>query len=80
MKLVGRSLAAVSLAGVSLALADLGGAFTPPLTHPAIEYGRRPTNDAIAQLNGKLERGAARLDILRDTKQDWPKTSAHARN
>jgi hypothetical protein len=63
MKRVATFVTAVVLAGVAVALADLGGAFTPPLTHPAIEYGRRPTTDAIAQLNRRLEQGAARLEF-----------------
>src|SRR5579863_2088927 len=33
-----------------------------PYDHPAIEYPKAKTNDAIAQLQAKLDRGAARLD------------------
>jgi hypothetical protein len=63
MKRIAGVISMLTLAGAAVALADLGGAFTPPLTHPAIEYARRPPNDAIAQLNRKLEQGAARLEF-----------------
>ncbi len=54
---------AALLAGGALALADLGGAFTPPLTHPAIEYATRPPTDVVARLNRRLDEGAAKLEF-----------------
>lgn len=62
MKRIARVVAAVSLSGAAVALADLGGAFTPPLTHPAIEYGKH-TDDAIGRLNRRLGEGSLNLQF-----------------
>jgi hypothetical protein len=62
MKRVATLVTVVVLACTAVALADLGGAFTPPLNHPAIEYGKH-TDDAIGRLNRRLAQGAVNLQF-----------------
>jgi hypothetical protein len=54
-------LAAGIVAGAVAVLAALGGASLASPDHPAIEYATRPTNDAVAQLNRKIEDGHVQL-------------------
>ena len=54
-------LAAGIVAGAVAVLAELGGASLASPDHPAIEYATRPTNDAVAQLNRKIQDGQVQL-------------------
>jgi hypothetical protein len=54
-------LAAGIVAGAVAVLAGLGGASLASPDHPAIEYATRPTNDAVAQLNPKIQDGQVQL-------------------
>jgi hypothetical protein len=54
-------LAAGIIAGAVAVLAGIGGASLASPDHPAIEYTTRPTNDAVAQLNRKIEDGQVQL-------------------
>jgi hypothetical protein len=54
-------LAAGIVAGAVAVLAGLGGASLASPDHPAIEYATRPTNDAVAQLNRKIQDGQVQL-------------------
>src|ERR1700688_2241035 len=54
-------LAAGIVAGAVAVLAELGGASLVSPDHPAIEYATRPTNDAVAQLNRKIQDGQVQL-------------------
>ena len=48
-------------AALTIAYAELGGAFPVALDHPAIQYDTRPLHDAIATLNTKLRDGQVHL-------------------
>jgi len=54
-------LAAGIVAGAVAVLAEIGGASLASPDHPAIEYTTRPTNDAVSQLNRKIENGQVQL-------------------
>ena len=49
------------LAATALLAQARPDAFGVPLTHPAIEYGTRPTHDRVARLNDDLARGSVHL-------------------
>ena len=49
------------VAGAVAVLAELGGASLASPDHPAIEYATRRTNDAVAQLNSKIQSGQVQL-------------------
>jgi hypothetical protein len=49
------------VAGAVALLAELGGASLASPDHPAIGYDTRPVNDAVAQLNRKIQSGQAQL-------------------
>jgi hypothetical protein len=44
-----------------LLVAQSGDVFPVSIDHAAIQYTTRPTNDAVAELNGKLQAGQAKL-------------------
>jgi len=54
-------LAAGIFAGAVAVLAAMGGASLASPDHPAIEYATRPPNDAVAQLNRKIQDGQVQL-------------------
>jgi hypothetical protein len=49
------------VAGAVAVFAELGGASLASPDHPAIEYATRPANDAVAQLNRKIQEGQVQL-------------------
>lgn len=53
----------VGLVTVSVvaAVGDLTGLFSPDPNNPPINYASAATNDAVSQLNGKLQRGEIQL-------------------
>src|SRR5437899_6430877 len=53
----------ILIASAYPALAQIPGAFSGSLDHPAIQYETRPTKDAIAELNRKLDSGAVHLEF-----------------
>jgi hypothetical protein len=55
---------AAALAGISLALAErLEDTSYVPYEHAAIKYFETPTNDPVARMNDRLEKGEATLDF-----------------
>jgi hypothetical protein len=48
-------------AGAIAVLAELGGSSLASPDHPAIEYATRPTTDAVARLNRKIQSGQVQL-------------------
>lgn len=54
-------LVASIVAGSMLLVAQTGGMFPAPVDHAAIQYTTRPTNDAVAELNKKIQAGQVML-------------------
>lgn len=63
------SIAGLVLLSVAFASGDRKGMFLPDKDSPAIEYGMRPTTDAVSQLNLKIQQGKVHLKF--DDKQGY---------
>ena len=54
-------IASCVFAALAAAFGELSGGFAGSLDHPAIQYDTRPTHDAVAALNHKIENGQVQL-------------------
>lgn len=63
------SIAGLVLLSVAFASGDRKGMFLPDKDSPAIEYGMRPTTDAVSQLNLKIQQSKVHLKF--DDKQGY---------